>query len=132
RVYGRSAVAIASLARVAISAFWGLDARLVNGPLATFRASRMRVDTTTSDSGPVPRSHSPRFGSRLSRFIRTFLLPDQVAEPGRRLVILGGGGGVHLLAEVGQLGGQPLPADRPGELPGVGHRSVDPLDERLE
>src|SRR5207244_13191155 len=75
--YGRSAVAIASLARVAVSAFWGFDARLVNGLLAMFRARRMRVDTTTSDSGPVPRSHSPRFGSRLSRFIASFSPPFQ-------------------------------------------------------
>src|SRR5207244_9701981 len=94
--YGRSAVAIASLARVAVSAFWGFDARLVNGLLAMFRARRMRVDTTTSDSGPVPRSHSPRFGSRLSRFIRAFLLADQVAEPGRRLVLLGRDRGLQL------------------------------------
>src|SRR5438876_9017625 len=92
----------------------------------------MRVETTTSDSGPVPRSHSPRFGSRLSRFIRAFLLPDQVAEPGRLLVVLDPGGGLHLLAEVGQLGVAQLPADRPGELPGVVHGPVDPLDERLE
>src|SRR5438874_2124096 len=64
----------------------------------------MRVETTTSDSGPVPRSHSPRFGSRLSRFIRRFLLADQVAEPGRLLVLLGRGGGLPLLLQLAQLG----------------------------
>src|SRR5207237_10492360 len=111
RVYGRSAVAIASLARVAISAFWGLDARLVNGPLATFRASRMRVDTTTSDSGPVPRSHSPRFGSRLSRFIRAFLLADQVAAPGRLFVLLGRGRGRHLPPQLAEFRRPGLPAE---------------------
>ena len=40
-------------------AFWAALARLVNGNAARLRARRMRVEMTTSDSGPVPRSHSP-------------------------------------------------------------------------
>src|SRR5437764_3274422 len=92
----------------------------------------MRVETTTSDSGPVPRSHSPRFGSRLSRFIGRFLLADQVAEPGRLFVLLGRGGRPHLLAQLAQLGLAGLAAEVAGDLPVVPDRPVDPLQQGLE
>ena len=119
--------------RASISAFCGSVARLVNGKSARLRARRMRVDTTTSDSGPVPRSHSPRFGSRLSRFIRWFL----------RLPSGGSGRGA----------GRPVRSPRPRRrtsccrcsssssaarraeqrpLAGVRSRPVDALQERFE
>src|SRR5947199_10298570 len=88
-----------------MSAFWCGLARLVYGKAARLRARRMRVETTTSDSGPVPRSHSPVDGIRLSRFIRTFLLSDQVAEGRGRLVILGPDRPPQPLAEVEKLRG---------------------------
>src|SRR5437899_6200638 len=77
-----------SRSRASISAFWCALARLVNGNAARFRARRIRVETTMSASGPVPRSHSPVVGIRLSRFIRGFLLSDQVAELGGEFLIL--------------------------------------------
>ena len=60
------ALAMRFLRHGSISAFWWVVARLVNGKAARLRARRMRLEMTMSDSGPVPRSHSPRFGSRLS------------------------------------------------------------------
>src|SRR5438105_10831485 len=93
-----------SRSSASISAFWCGLARLVNGKAARLRARRMRVETTMSDSGPVPRSHSPVVGIRLSRFIRGFLLTDQVAEPGGVLVPLRLDGRVQLAVEVGEFG----------------------------
>src|SRR5207247_1469842 len=85
---GRSSLAMRSRSRASISAFWCGLARLVKGKAAKLRASRIRVDTTMSASGPVPRSHSPVVGIRLSRFIRGFLLSDQVAELGGEFIVL--------------------------------------------
>src|SRR5687767_7156130 len=42
----------------------------------------MRLEMTISASGPEARSHSPLECVRLSRFIRLFLLPYHVAQPG--------------------------------------------------
>jgi hypothetical protein len=42
----------------------------------------MRPEMTMSDSGPVPRSHSPLVCVKLSRFIRGFLLSEQVSKAG--------------------------------------------------
>src|SRR5439155_5480329 len=42
----------------------------------------MRLEMTMSDSGPVPRNHSPLVWLRLSRFIRGFLLSKQIADAG--------------------------------------------------
>src|SRR5438874_7472698 len=92
----------------------------------------MRVNTTTSDSGPVPRSHSPRFGSRLSRFIRAFLLADQVAEPRRLFVVLGSARRGHLLVKLPQFRFPDQSAERPGHLPGVPGRPMNPLQQRLQ
>src|SRR6202023_708068 len=65
---------------VSISAFWWALARLVKGKEDRLRASRMRLEMTMSLSAPVPRSHSPLFCVRLSRFIRGFLLSNQVTQ----------------------------------------------------
>src|ERR1700731_4850848 len=48
----------------------------------------MRLETTMSHSGPVPRSHSPLDCVRLSRFIGGFLLLDRIAQSGSLLVSL--------------------------------------------
>src|SRR5262245_541466 len=77
-----------SRSRDSTSAFWCGEARLVKGKSARLRARRMRVETTTSDSGPVPPSQSPVVGIRLSRFIRGFPFSDQVAQPRGLLVVL--------------------------------------------
>src|SRR5262245_5377004 len=87
-----------------VSAFWWAVARLVKGKAARLRARRVGVETTTSDSGPVPRSHSPVVEIRLSRFIRAFLLADQVAQPGRLLEALGRRRLLEPPAQGGQLG----------------------------
>src|ERR1700727_379213 len=71
---------------VSISAFWCALARLVKGWSARLRARRMRVETTISASGPLPRNHSPSFGSRLSRFIGGPHAPDLVAQARRVFV----------------------------------------------
>src|SRR5436309_696519 len=70
-----------SRSKTSMSAFWCGLARLVKGKAARLRARRMRLETTMSDSGPVPRSHSPLVCVKLSRFIRGFLLAKQVAQP---------------------------------------------------
>src|SRR5436305_4663962 len=93
-----------SRSRASISAFWWALARLVKGKAARLRARRMRVETTTSDSGPVPRSHSPVDGIRLSRFIRGFLLADQVADRRGLLVVLGFDRAAERLAEFQDFG----------------------------
>src|SRR5437660_11886171 len=86
------------------SAFWWGEPRLVNGKWARLRARRMRVETTTSDSGPVPRSHSPVDGIRLSRFIRGFLLADQVAEHHGPFVVFRFDRAAQLLAQLQDFG----------------------------
>jgi hypothetical protein len=63
------AFAMASLARATTSERCCGPARVANGSPVRLRASRTRVESTTSDSGPVPRSHSPRFGSSASSFM---------------------------------------------------------------
>src|SRR6516164_5878690 len=97
----------------------------------------MRVETTTSDSGPVPRSHSPVDGIRLSRFIRGFLLADQVAEFRSPFVVFGLDRAAELLAQLQDLD-QPAEADVPalggavaaGHLADVAGRTVDAFEDR--
>src|SRR5206468_7961593 len=89
---------------VSISAFWWAVARLVNGKAARLRARRMRVEMTMSDSGPVPRSHSPVDVNRLSRFIRGFLLPNRVAQAGRLFVSFRVDGLPQSVVQLEQLG----------------------------
>src|SRR5437870_5663229 len=48
----------------------------------------MRLEMTMSDSGPVPRSHSPLVVVSSSRFIRGFLLSQEVSDPGSFFVVL--------------------------------------------
>src|ERR1700722_7803718 len=88
-----------------ISLFWCGVARLVNGKAARLRARRIRLEMTISDSGPIPRSHSPLVRVRLSRskFIRGFLLSNQVSYAGSLFVCFGIDGCSQLLAQVGQL-----------------------------
>src|SRR5436853_3324576 len=75
-----------SRSRASISAFWCALARLVKGKAARLRARRMRLEMTMSDSGPLPRNHSPLVWVRLSRFILGFPLSEQVAQAGGLLV----------------------------------------------
>src|SRR5689334_1194056 len=78
--------AILSRRSWSISDFWWALARLVKGKDDRLRARRIRLETTMSDSGPVPRSLSPLDWVRLSRFIDGFLLLYQIAQPGGFLV----------------------------------------------
>src|SRR5262249_40124939 len=55
---------------------------LLNGNAARLRARRMRLEMTMSDSGPVPRSHSPLVWVKLSRFIPGLPVPQQVPQAG--------------------------------------------------
>src|SRR5687767_5015947 len=87
-----------------ISPFWWAEARLVNGKAARLRARRMRLEMTMSDSGPLPRSHSPLVCVRLSRFIRAFLLAEQVAQAGGFFVGFGLDGLAESRAQPEQLG----------------------------
>src|SRR5262245_12251546 len=87
----------------------------------------MRVEMTMSASGPVPRSHSPVVGIRLSRFIRTFLLSDQVAELGGQLVVFGLHRPAELLPELERLGGAALWGEPAGDLADVAGGPVDAL-----
>src|SRR6266545_1495737 len=123
---------MASFARATTSALFVAVARVANGRSARLRAKRMRVDTTTSDSGPVPRSHSPRFGSRLSRFIRGFLLANQIAQACGFFVVLSLRGGLHLAAKLLQLHVALAPTHRQRQLPGVNLRPMNPLEQRLQ
>src|SRR5207248_7069321 len=84
-----SSLATRSRSMASISAFWWTLARLVNGKAARLRARRMRLEMTMSDSGPLPRSHSPLVWVRLSRFIRGFSLSEQVSDAGGLFVGLG-------------------------------------------
>src|SRR5262245_3474674 len=101
---GRSRRVTRSRRSDSISAFCAAVARLVNGKAARLRARRIRVEITMSDSGPVPRSHSPVDVSRLSRFIRGFLLPDRVAQAGRLFIPFCVDGLPKLVVQFEQLG----------------------------
>src|SRR5215472_14905080 len=70
-----------------ISAFWLALARLVKGKAARFRARRTRLEITMSDSGPVPRSHSPLVRLKLLRSMPGFLVTEQIPQPGRLFVV---------------------------------------------
>src|SRR5437764_216771 len=93
----------------------------------------MRLETTMSLSGPVPRSHSPLELVRLSTFIGGFPQSDGVAQPCGLFVSLGLDGGTEALAEVAQLGlgGGVLPRVG-GHLSLMAVRAVDALQERQE
>src|SRR5262245_36730630 len=89
--------------RASISACsWALD-RLVNGKAARLRARRIRLEMTMSDSGPVPRSHSPLVVVNSSRFIRGFLVLQEVSDPGGFLIVLVFDGFLQLQAKGDQL-----------------------------
>src|SRR5436190_56919 len=129
---GRSSLAMRSRRRASISAFWCALARLVKGNAARFRASRIRVETTISASGPVPRSHSPVVGIRLSRFIRGFLLTDQVAELGGEFVVLRIDRPAKLLPELEDLRDAVLRRQPAGHLADVAGRPMDALQDRQQ
>src|SRR2546421_755709 len=118
---------------VSISAFWCGLARLVNGKAARLRARRMRLETTMSDSGPEPRSHSPVLFVRLSRFIRGFLLSKQITQSGGLFVVLDPDRLAQLLPQRDDLGvpGRAAAAV-PGVLAGVTGGAVNPLQKRLQ
>src|SRR5262249_4051931 len=59
---------------------------VVNGAPARLRARRIRVETTTSDSGPLPRSHSPSREVRALRFMVRPQDSDRVAQPCRLFI----------------------------------------------
>src|SRR5262249_2345529 len=122
-----------SRSRDSTSAFWCGVARLVKGKSARLRARRMRVLTTTSDSGPVPRSHSPVVGIRLSRFIGGFLLSDLVAQPGGLFVVLGGHAPLGPVAEPGEgLAAAAVPVAAARHLADVPGGLVDAFQDRLQ
>src|SRR5689334_2990484 len=109
-----------------ISPFWCAVARLVKGKAARLRASRIRLEMTMSDSGPVPFSHSPVTSRRLSRFrfIRGFLLSEQVSDPGGLFVGFGVHGLTKALAQLDQFslafgGLVPMPRHLPHVLEGA-------------
>src|SRR5690606_35297713 len=85
---------------------------------------RMRVEMTVSDSGPVPRSHSPRFGSMSFRFIRSLPPSDQVAQPGGVLEALLPDRPPELAPELGVAAGVAA-----GDLAAVAVGAVDPLQQ---
>ena len=61
-------------------------ARLVKGKSARLRARRMRLEMTMSDSGPVPRSHSPLVWVRsLSSTVVAFHLKGRAGSSMRRI-----------------------------------------------
>src|SRR3954471_3353028 len=107
---------MASRTRASVSAFWCGVARVVNGAPAVFRASRMRVETTTSDSGPAPRSHSPSRSVRVLRFMVGLQGPDGVPDPGRLLVLLGGHGRAQPGLQLGPAGPPQPPLVPPRHL----------------
>src|ERR1700682_4180164 len=84
--------------------FASSSARLGNGNCARLRARRMRLETTMSDSGPVPRSHSPLDCVRLSRFIGGCLLLDRIAQAGGVFVSLRVDGTTEAVTQVAKLG----------------------------
>src|SRR5207249_9493979 len=116
-----------------ISAFWWAVDRLVNGKAARLRASRMRLETTMSASGPEPRSHRPVLFVRLSRFIRGFLLSKQIAYAGGLFVVLDPDRLAQLLSQRDDLRvpGRAAAAVA-GLFTGVTGGAVNPLQKRLQ
>src|SRR5262245_23268524 len=129
----RSSPAMASRSRASVSAFWCGVARVVNGTPARLRARRMRVETTTSDSGPVPRSHSPRREVRVLRFMVGPQRPDLVAEPRRVLISLACHGRFQPRLQLGLPGDAHPPGVPPRHLARVsGCAILHPLQERFQ
>src|ERR1700694_256235 len=93
----------------------------------------MRLETTMSDSGPVPRSHSPLDCVRLSRFIGGFLLLDRIAQAGGLFVSLRVDGTTEAVTQVAKLGlrcGMARCAGR--HLAAVTNGPMDALHERQQ
>src|SRR5436189_2815184 len=99
-----SSLPMRSRSSVSISAFWCVLARLVKGKAARLRAKRIRLEITMSDSGPVPRSHSPLVFVRFSRSILGFLLSDHISQTSRFFVFFGCDGLSEPAAQLDQLG----------------------------
>ena len=89
---------------------WGV-ARLMKGKSARFRARRMRLLMTMSDSGPEPRSHSPLVAGQVVEFhgvtspqvAARFRCGGSRRGVGGPLVVLVVDGFLHLAAEADQL-----------------------------
>src|SRR5262245_26937022 len=91
----------------------------------------MRLEMTMSESGPVPRSHSPLFCVRLSRFIRSFLLSEEVSQTGGLFVVFGLHRGAQPALQLHEFGLRgPGPAAR--RLAHVPAGAVDALQQRLQ
>src|SRR5712692_9992307 len=88
---------------------------------------------TMSDSGPVPRSHSPLVCVRLSRSIRGFLCPEKVSKMSGFLVSFGFHGRSQPFAKVHQFGEVRRVARRTaGPLADVPLGPVDALQQRFD
>src|SRR4051812_9913029 len=93
----------------------------------------MRVDRTTSDSGPAPRSHSPSRSVRASRFIVRPQGPDGVAQVRRLLILLGPNRRHEPCLQLNLQRATQPPAMPTRHLADVAHRIVlHALDERFE
>src|SRR5437870_7412169 len=122
-----------SRSRTSMSAFWWALARLVNGKAARLRARRIRLEMTMSDSGPVPRSHSPLVLVRFSRSILGFFLSNQVSQLSRFFIGFRIDGLAEPASQLEQLGarGRNRPA-MPRRLALVPHRAMPTLQQRLQ
>src|SRR5262249_8734254 len=127
-----SSLATRSRRWASISAFWKPLARLVNGNDARLRARRMRVEMTMSDSGPVPRSHSPQPRVSCSRFIPAFPFSEEVPQPGGLLVPCFRDGGLQLPPQFAQLGRSVAGRMTARHLADVPRGAVNPLQQRFE
>src|SRR5262245_1687938 len=124
---------MASRTRASVSAFWCGLARVVNGAPDRLRARRMRVETTTPNSGPDARSYSPSRLVRALRFIFRPQRPDRVAQARRLLVPLGGHGRLELGLQLDAPGPLYPPPVSGRHLADVPDRAVlHSLDQRFE
>src|SRR5947207_1584026 len=92
----------------------------------------MRLEMTMSDSGPVPRNHSPLVCDRLSKFIRGFLLSNQIPQVGGFLVGFVFHGQPQTVAQLDELGVAASSPTPPRNLPCVFQGPVDALQQWLQ
>ena len=129
----------------------------MKGKSARFRASRMRLLMTMSDSGPEPRSHSPlvrassvefhgllpgiscqsrpmtRRLARVTASRGSFNLPNLVAQLRGPLVVLAGDASfISRRRRINSVWRSVLPGDRSGRLPTCSQLAVDVHDQRFQ
>src|SRR5262249_54046957 len=114
------------------SAFWWAVARLVKGKAARLRASRIRLEITISDSGPLPRNHSPPVLLRLSRFIRAFLLSNQIPKASGLFVQFRIDRLSKFFSKFNQFSLSSRRGSMPGHLADMLARAMNSLQERLQ